>query len=91
MAQEVSVVGGISYLLLTTSECADRDDEVEVTVRWFDHDARELGSTMEAVIPGKNWSEQFLWYRAPIGAASVSVEIAAERCTFDQVELYDLS
>jgi hypothetical protein len=91
LAQRVPVSAGSPYLLISSAKCADANSRAELTLRWFDDRGVELGVATEAVIPGVEWSEQFIWRRAPERSASVSAELASRRCTFDEASLYALS
>jgi hypothetical protein len=91
LAQRVPVSAGSPYLLISSAKCADANSRAELTLRWFDDRGVELGVATEAVIPGVEWSDQFIWRRAPERSASVSAELASRRCTFDEASLYALS
>jgi hypothetical protein len=91
IAQQVPVSGGTPYLLTAKATCTDPTKSAELRLRWFDDDGATINIATESVIPGIEGSEQFLWRRAPDQAASVAVELASGRCSFDEVALLALS
>jgi hypothetical protein len=84
-------------VLTATSACTEPDDAAQLTLRWLDDKGAELDVASESVIPGSTPSEQFIWRRAPQGAAKVLAEVTTARggegaiCTFDAVSLVELS
>lgn len=97
LTQQVPVTPGRAYVLTATSSCPKPDDGAQLTLRWLDAQGAELDAVSETVIPGTEPSEQFIWRRAPQGAAKVSAEVTTARggegatCTFDAVSLVELS
>lgn len=94
ISQLVAVSGGSPYLLVASGKCLQPADTAVLSFHWFDERGAPLGTASESVIPGIEQSDQFLWRRAPEGATSVSVELAASkglgaRCEFDEVRLYN--
>ena len=83
--------GGTPYLLSATATCTDPAASAELRLRWFDDDGATINIAAESVIPGIEWSEQFLWRRAPERATSVSVELASRGCAFEGAALYALT
>lgn len=91
VAQQVPVSAGSPYLLVAAGSCAARTDRTELGLRWFDERDVELSVVAESVFLGVDPSEQFLWRRAPDGAASVSAELTmprGSRCEVGEVALY---
>jgi hypothetical protein len=89
IAQRVPVTAGSPYLLLATGQCADPAARSTLALRWFDAAGAELSVAADAVVPGVERSQQFLWGRAPEQAAVVSAEVRdAADCTFVEMALY---
>ena len=94
VSRRAVVNDGHPYLLSVIGRCADAKDDPTLALRWFDAHGAELSVDQEAVIFGTKTSEQFLWRRAPEGAAVVEAEIALggkSHCEFKRAELYSLS
>jgi hypothetical protein len=89
LKQEVPASAGSPYLLLAEGRCADPERKAALMLRWLDANGAEVGTEKEWVIPGIEWSEQFLWRNAPDRATAVSVEVTeAKGCEFDEIALY---
>jgi hypothetical protein len=72
-------------------KCEDDIDRVNLRLRWFDEGGSEISTAFEVVIPGADWSEPFIWHRAPEQATSVTVGLAGRRCLFDKAVFYRMS
>ena len=78
--------------MTSSAKCADAKGQVELRLQWFNADGVAFSTTSEKVIPGVDWSEQFLWRRAPEQAQFVSVELErVSECEWNMAGLYQLS
>jgi 4-amino-4-deoxy-L-arabinose transferase-like glycosyltransferase len=92
VAQHVPVTAGRPYLLMAFGACAHDNDRMTFLLRWFDAQGADIGADEEQVIPGTERGEQFLWRRAPEGAAGVSAELATSansKCDIEGVSLLE--
>lgn len=93
LSQEVDVTAGHAYLLQAPIRCLDASGRGILTLHWLDSGGSVIGTASEEVSPGQQVNDQFLWRRAPDGAASVRVEFSMagpSRCEFSGAALYDL-
>lgn len=93
LTQEVAVTPGHAYLLEAPIRCLDPSGRGILTFRWFDAEGEVIDTESEEVRPGREISDQFLWRRAPEGAASVQAEFSMagpSRCEYSGAALYDL-
>jgi 4-amino-4-deoxy-L-arabinose transferase-like glycosyltransferase len=90
IAQRVPVNGTTPYLLVVSSRCEEPEQRAELVLRWLDDQGNTLSTDQELVLPGTEWSDQFLWHVAPERATSVSVELSSgngSSCEVDETAL----
>lgn len=93
LTQQVAVSPGHAYVLEAPMRCLDASGRGILTFRWLDAAGDILDTASEEVLPGQEISDQFLWRRAPNGAASVQAEFSMAgpaRCEVSGAALYDL-
>ncbi|MDQ2652567.1 MAG: glycosyltransferase family 39 protein [Chloroflexota bacterium] len=93
LTQEVAVTPGHAYVLEAPIRCLDASGRGILTFRWLDAEGSVIDTESEEVLPGREITDQFLWRRAPDGAASVQAEFSMagpSRCEFSGAALYDL-
>lgn len=94
LMQEVAVTPGHAYLLEAPIRCLEASGRGVLTFRWLDAQGNVIDLASEVVAPGQEITSQFLWRRAPAGAARVQAEFSMagpSRCEFSGAALYDLN
>jgi hypothetical protein len=94
LTQEVPVMAGNAYLLEAPIRCLDASGRGILAFRWLDTEGEIIDTASEEVLPGQEDTDQFLWRRAPEGAARVQAEFSMagpSRCEFSGAALYDLN
>ena len=83
----------VAYLLEAPIRCLDDAGRGILTFRWLDAQGNVIDVASEEVAPGQEIADQFLWRRAPEGAARVQAEFSMagpSRCEFSGAALYEL-